>query len=350
MDYPNNTINSRKHKHLNFEERMLIQIRLKDGYSPYKIAKELGRASNTIRNEIIRGTVPQIKQGKLFEMYLADTGATVYAKHRKNCCPKFKRLRCNSFIEYVSTQMKEYKWSVDACFGKALNNKLFSRDQMVCTKTLYNYIDLQLLKIRNADLPLKLKRSTKPKLVRTNKRRLGTSIEDRPADILTREEFGHWEIDTVIGTKDKHDSVLLTLAERQTRHYIVRKISSKTAAAVQNELQHIKEYFGQNFNQVFKTITSDNGQEFAELHKLESEFDVKIYFTHPYTSCERGTNERHNGLLRRFIPKGNSINEYTIDDIAFVEDWCNTLPRKILNYRTPEECFEQQLDSIYAAT
>lgn len=350
MDHPNNTTNSRKHKHLNFEERMLIQIRLKDGYSPYKIAKELGRASNTIRNEIARGTVPQIKQGKLVEMYLADTGSTVYAKHRKNCCPKYKRLTCNAFIEYVYTQMKEHKWSVDACFGNALSNRLFSREQMVCTKTLYNYIDLQLLKIRNVDLPLKLKRSTKPKVVRTNKRRLGTSIEDRPADILTRAEFGHWEIDTVIGTKDKHDSVLLTLAERQTRHYIVRKIASKTTAAVQNELKYIKEYFGEKFNQVFKTITSDNGQEFAELHKLEEESDVKIYFTHPYTSCERGTNERHNGLLRRFIPKGNHINEYTIDDIAFVEDWCNTLPRKILNYQTPEECFEQQLDSIYATT
>lgn len=350
MDYSNNTINARKHKHLSFEERMTIQIRLKDGYSAYKIAKELGRASNTIRNEIARGTVSQIKQGKLVSMYLADAGASVYGEHRKNCCPKYKRLLCNPFIEYVCSQIKEHNWSIDACFGKALNDKLFSRSQMVCTKTLYNYIDLQLLEIRNADLPLKLRRHTKSKVVRVNKRRLGTSIEERPADILTRKEFGHWEIDTVIGTKDKSDSVLLTLAERQTRHYIVRKIASKTARAVQEELHYIKEYFGEKFNQVFKTITSDNGQEFAELHKLEVDSDVKIYFTHPYTSCERGTNERHNGLLRRFIPKGNTINSYTIDDIAFVEDWCNTLPRKILNYQTPEECFEQQLDSIYATT
>lgn len=109
-----------------------------------------------------------------------------------------------------------------------------------------------------------------------------------------------------------------------------------------------KDYFGEKFNQVFKSITSDNGQEFAELYKLEDEFDVKVYFTHPYASSERGTNERHNGLLRRFIPKGHNINEYTVDDIAFVEDWCNTLPRKILNYQTPEEVFEQQLDLIYS--
>lgn len=113
---------------------------------------------------------------------------------------------------------------------------------------------------------------------------LGTSIEERPDHVSTREEFGYWEIDTVIGTKDKGDSVLLTLVERQTRHFIVRKIASKTVA-VQSEIA-----------------------------------DIKVYFTYPYTSYERGTNERHNGLLRRFLPKGNPINAYSIDDIAFVED------------------------------
>ena len=101
MDYPNNTTNSRKHKHLNFEERMLIQVRLKDGFSPYKIAKELGRASNTIRNEIARGTVTQIKQGRKVEPYLADVGENTYRENRKHCCPKFKRLSCEDFIVYV---------------------------------------------------------------------------------------------------------------------------------------------------------------------------------------------------------------------------------------------------------
>lgn len=348
MDYPNHTTNSRKHKHLNYQERVIIQVRLNDGYSPYKIAKELGRASNTIRNEIVRGTVSQIKQGKLVKVYLADAGDSIYKKNRENCCPKYKRLKCIAFINFVCTQMKQSNWSVDACFGYALSNNLFQRSEMVCTKTLYNYIDLQLLEVRNSDLPMKLRRNTKTKHIRTNKRRLGTSIEERPADILTREEFGHWEIDTVIGTKDKNDSVLLTLAERQTRQFIVRKIASKTADAVQKELAIIKEYFGDKFSQVFKSITSDNGQEFAELYKLEDEHHVKVYFTHPYSSCERGTNERHNGLLRRFLPKGNSLNGYTSDEIAFIEDWCNTLPRKILKYQTPEECFEKQLDLIYA--
>ncbi|WP_410495705.1 IS30 family transposase [Cellulosilyticum sp. ST5] len=343
MDYPNNTINPRKHKHLSFEERMTIQIRLKDGYSSYKIAKELGRASNTIRNEIARGTVTQIKHGHKVEVYLADAGENIYLQHRKYCCPKLKRLSCSDFISYVCTTMKSRNWSVDA-----IVNQLFKPSQMVCTKTLYNYIDLGLLEIRNVDLPMKFRRNTKPQRNRINRRILGTSIEERPVSIDSREEFGHWEIDTVIGTKDKNDSVLLTLAERKTRHYIVRKIASKTSHAVLTELANLKTYFGEQFNHVFKSITSDNGQEFAELSKVEQESAVKVYFTHPYASCERGTNERHNGLLRRFIPKGVAINGYSIDESAFIEEWCNTLPRKLLNYRTTEELFEDELDAIYA--
>ncbi|WP_286673886.1 MULTISPECIES: IS30 family transposase [unclassified Clostridium] len=99
------------------------------------------------------------------------------------------------------------------------------------------------------------------------------------------------------------------------------------------------------FSKVFKTITSDNGSEFADLSTLEADTDTNVYFTHPYSSFEQGTNERHNGLIRRFIPKG----KYSLDDIAFIEEWMNTLPRKILNYKTPEELFEMHLDEIYAA-
>jgi IS30 family transposase len=154
---------------------------------------------------------------------------------------------------------------------------------MVCTKTLYNYIDLGLLKVKNSDLHLKLRRNTKPEKVRKNKKNLGRSIDERPESIQTREEFGHWEIGTVIGEKSASDCVLLTL------------------------------------------------------------------FTHPYSSFERGTNERHNGLIRRFIPNGKRMTDYSLDDIAFIEEWMNTLTRKILRYKTPEELFEYQMDIIYAA-
>ena len=74
-----------------------------------------------------------------------------------------------------------------------------------------------------------------------------------------------------------------------------------------------------------------------------------MYFTHPYSSFEKGTNERHNGIIRRFILKGKRISNYDVNEIGFIEEWMNTLPRKILGYSTPEKLFEDNLDDIYAA-
>ena len=349
MDYPNNNTESRKNKHLNFEERMTIQIRLKDGLSPYRIAKELNRPLNTVLNEIRRGTTMQIKQGKHIEIYLADTGESIYKKNRLNSCRTFKRLECCDFISYAVAKIKNDSWSPDACVGNAIKTGQFERYQMVCTKTLYNYIDLGLLLVKNADLPMKLRRNTKPTIVKKHKKKLGKSIAERPNDIDSREEFGHWEIDTVIGEKSGNDCVLLTILERKTRNAIVRRIAAKTADAVTNELRSIRNLYSDQFSQVFKTITGDNGSEFADLSTLEVDTNTKVYFTHPYSSFEKGTNERHNGLIRRFIPKGKRMSDYSFNDIAFIEDWMNTLPRRILKYKTPEELFEEQLDIIYAA-
>lgn len=131
MDYPNNSTESRKNKHLNLKERMTIEIRLKDGFSVYKIAKELGRSINTITNEIRRGTTTQIKQGKYIEVYLADTGEAVYTKNRLNSCRSFKRLDCSEFINYTVDKIKNGSWSPDACVGKAIANGKFERSQMV---------------------------------------------------------------------------------------------------------------------------------------------------------------------------------------------------------------------------
>lgn len=348
MDYPNNNTESRKNKHLNFKERMTIEIRLKDGFSIYKIAKELGRSINTITNEINRGTTTQIRQGKHIKIYLADTGEAVYTKNRINSCRPFKILDCSEFINYTVDKIKNDSWSPDACVGEAIANGRFERYQMVCTKTLYNYIDLGLLDVKNTDLPIKLRRNTKSTRVKKHKKKLGSSISERPIDINSRTEFGHWEIDTVIGEKSNNDNVLLTILERKTRYAIVLNIVSKTANAVMDAFSSLRSLFGEQFSQVFKTITGDNGSEFADLSTIESETDTKVYFTHPYSSFEKGTNERHNGLIRRFIPKGKCISNYSSDDIAFIEEWMNTLPRRILNYKTPEELFEMYLDKIYA--
>lgn len=348
MDISNHNTKSSKNKHLTINERAVIQYLLSIGKSPYYIARELDKAPNTIRNEIQRGSVEQIKHGKKVLIYFADVGQANYEKHRLNSCRCYKRLECSEFIGFVNSKVKDKGWSLDACFGWAKENNLFERSKMVCTKTLYNYTDHGLMEFKNIDLPQKLHRNTKPHKIHSNKKKLGRSIESRPDNVDNRTEFGHWEIDTVIGRKSGIDSVLLTLAERQTRNFIVRKIANKTSEAVMAEIKKLYEEFGSCFSKVFKTITGDNGSEFAELSTLEDKTDTKVYFTHPFSSFEKGTNERHNGLIRRFIPKGRSISDYSIDDIFMIEQWCNTLPRRILNYKTPETLFEKQLDLIYA--
>ncbi|WP_155761824.1 IS30 family transposase, partial [Lactobacillus gasseri] len=107
--------------------------------------------------------------------------------------------------------------------------------------------------------------------------------------------------------------------------------------------------YSEHWNDIFKTITTDNGSEFADLSNLEEASNTLVYYAHPYTSCDKGTVERHNGLIRRFIPKGEAIANYSLQNIIDIETWCNSLPRKILAYHTPDEIFERELDRIYQA-
>ncbi|OWZ83307.1 hypothetical protein CDO51_09205 [Natranaerobius trueperi] len=154
--------------------------------------------------------------------------------------------------------------------------------------------------------------------------------------------LGHWEIDTVIGKKTKTEPVLLTITERKTRKEIIRKIPAKTTEAVQETLANLTYEMGDSFSKVFKSFTADNGLEFADLASLEKTSNTKVYFAHPYSSGERGTNERHTGLIRRFIPKGKSLSDFSSQAIARVQTWCNTLPRRILGYLSPDEAFLEQ--------
>lgn len=344
MDTQNYTTEHRKGQHLLAEERHEIEVRLKDGWTVYRIAKKLGRSYNTIKGEIARGTV-SLYNDKVFR-YKAKAAEERYKENRRNSRRQYKRLEVSSFIRYVEGHFAE-GWSLDACAGRALESGQFRREQVVCTKTLYNYVDRGLVGIKNIDLPEKLRRNTKKEKARKNKRILGDSIELRPENVGLREEFGHWEFDTVVSGKGENEPCAVTLTERKTRNSLWVKASAHTADAVQSAIQSVMSHFGSKAAAVFKTVTSDNGSEFTRLTELTSQ-GTKVYFTHPYSSWEKGTNECHNKLLRRFIPKGGSMSSYTAEDIAFMADWANALPRKILGYRTPEELFEAELDRIYA--
>ena len=229
-----------------------------------------------------------------------DTGKEVYLEHRKNSRRHINSLEVVDFLKYVEKKFYEEGWSLDACVGYAKTNNLYADKQMVCTKTLYNYVDLGLLNIKNIDLPEKLKRNIKRNRTRENKRNLGNSIELRPDNVDTREKFGHWEIDSVIGKKAEGESQVMTIVERKHRQSIWLKIRDHSAEAIDEALFELIEQFGDKYNEVFKSITGDNGSEFANLSQVEAK-GISVYFTHPYSSYEKGTNEYHNKMLRRFI-------------------------------------------------
>lgn len=218
------------------------------------------------------------------EKYFPDTGQSVYETNRKKCRMPKKIEKCRAFISYVEEQVSKYKRSFAAIRAEVLDKKLFKKDAICSIGTLYTYTDRNWLRIKNIDLTEKVGRKHKKKVVlRRHKRLQGTSIVERPDKVNTREEFGHWEIDLVIGKKKSEDNVLLTLSERKTKKEIIRKIKGKTVEAVHHCLKKIKKET-RNFHKIFKSITTDNGSEFARLHELGKRLGVDVYYAHPYSS------------------------------------------------------------------
>jgi transposase, IS30 family len=341
----NYNTNKRTFSHLTPYDRGKILALRREGKTLEAIAQVIGCHKSTISRELKRGTVTQKKSDLTeYQAYFPEAGQAIYEKNRSNCGAKYKLADVADFIHFAVEKLQKDNWSPDAICGYAKTHQLFD-GKIVCTKTLYHYIDMGVLPVKNIDLPLRVRRSTRKTRTRKNKKILGKSIEERPASIQERTEFGHWEIDTVLGSRTK-GSALLTLTERQTRMEHIFKIDQKSIEGVDKAIQALKARYGEHFPAIFKSITSDNGSEFSTLAQSIDCEQVEIYYTHPYTSCERGTNERHNGLIRRFIPKGKSIDDIHDTLILYVENWCNTLPRKILNYRTPQTMFQEALKCV----
>lgn len=183
----------------------------------------------------------------------------------------------------------------------------------------------------------------------------GESIEQRPEEIDEREEFGHWEGDTVYSDKGKRKTTraLLTLTERKTRKEIIIAIPNRKAETVVKALDALERKLGaRRFRAIFKSITFDNGTEFAAAEELERSCvnkrlpRTKVYFCHPYSSWERGTNENTNGMIRRRFPKGTNFAAVTNAQIAQAENWINNYPRKILGYKSSEIVFRECLREL----
>ena len=221
-------------------------------------------------------------------------------------------------------------------------------DTKISPRTLYRYVDMGFIPgVSNMDLPHKRnkkdkKKKEKPRAARSAK---GKSIEERPKAVNDREEPGHWEMDTVLSAKDGSLERVLALTERATRYQINIKIKNGETATVVAALGTLERKLGTMFSTVFQTITVDNGSEFADVEGLErsclrrGKKRTTLYYCHPYSSSERGSNEKQNGMTRRRHPKGTDFKRVSRKKLRETTDWINNYPRKIFGFHTAAELF-----------
>jgi IS30 family transposase len=273
-------------------------------------------------------------------VYLADVGQR---KQEENAGNKGRNLKIghdHKLAKHIEDKIKKEKWSPDAVIGEIKAEGL-QFDTSICTKTLYNYIDRRVFAgISNKDLLQKRKNAKrgyrKTRTVALNNKN-GKSITERPKEAEDRSEQGHWEIDLVVG-KQGTKAAILTLVERKTRKSLYILVKNKTQKEVIAAIKRVRKRVGGNFDDVFKTITADNGSEFLDSAAIKKAAKCgEVYYAHPYSSWERGSNENGNRILRRFVPKGTDIGKLTEDELQQIEDWVNNYPRRIFGYKTANQ-------------
>ncbi|MGQ7395482.1 IS30 family transposase, partial [Streptococcus suis] len=201
-----------------------------------------------------------------------------------------------------------------------------TKDINVGISTIYYWIHKGYLGLTKKDMLYPRKGRAAKKQASPNFKPAGKSIEERPEVVNLRLELRHYEIDTVLLTRARN-KCLLVLTDRRSRYQIIRLIPNKSAEAVNQALKIVLKEFQ------IKSITTDNGSEFSRLSEVFPE--EYIYYAHPYSSWERGTNENHNRLIRRWLPKGTT--KTTPKEVAFIENWINNYPKKCLGYSSPRE-------------
>lgn len=334
-----------KYHRTTWSDRLTIERLFNNGHSRHFIAKEMHRSVSTISEEISHG------------LYLHRDGATWLdiPKYSAQIAQDYSVWQATvkgvpiklddryDFAEHVADQIKQGR-SPDQITGRLKRDGKWT----VSTPTLYRYIDRGYIpNVTNKHLREKPNKKRKYRHVKAKRPPKGTSIEKRPEEINSRTTFGHWELDSVIGKAKGHRQSLLVLTERLTRYEIILRVLSKTGVATVEALRKTLTQFPEG---TFRSITVDNGSEFQDCHGMEHDKDgnkqLTVYYCHPYTSCERGSNERNNRIIRRFFHKGHSLHKVTQQDCDFVADQINDMPRKILDYATARELFEEELTKL----
>lgn len=345
----------KNYKHLTFTQRLRLEEDLKIKMPIKKIAENLGVHISTIYREIKRGRYIHKSsytdyvfqtQYKYKEMYSPDIAENKYRENLQAKGAPLKIGKDHTLANFIEDKILKEKYSPKAVLGEIKRIGLHF-NTTICVNTLYSYIRKGIfLNLTMRHLTFGQRTKPREKVV-AKKAPRGTSIEQRPLEISQRLTFGHWEMDCVCGPTRP---TLLVLTERLTRMEIIFKMPSQSTNNVIRCLNKIEKRFGSKFRQIFKSITVDNGTEFSNVKGMErSIFNGKrttFYYCHPYSSWERGSNERLNREIRRRLPKGTDFSKVSDAEVSATETWVNNYPREIFNFATSQELFAQELTKI----
>lgn len=314
----------KRHKHLSLQERYYIEIELKKGTSQNKIAKALGRTQGTISKEIQRN-----KGKKGYRHKQANNKAI--CRHKE----KQKSIKItNKIKEFIKDMLISTQSSPEQIAGRL---KL-ERNISLHHESIYRYILKD--KANGGELYKHLRHKSKKYRKRYGSKTNTKSgiqdrvdIDERPKIVNNRERVGDWEADTIIGKG--HKGAILTLDERKSKLRLAMPLKGKFANDVKDKINEIMK----PFKEIVKTITFDNGKEFARHKEVAIKLNCKTYFAKPYHSWQRGQNENANGLLRQYFPKSMKLVNIAKRKVFDAIDRLNSRPRKCLGYKTPYEVF-----------
>lgn len=319
---------TKKQHYMTWEERQKLEVlRNNTKMTVAEIAKVLGFCRQTIYNELKLGEYLHTVGWKDEKRYSADKAQQLHqlAWETKGRPEKIGTDR--PYANFLEEKIVKDKFSPAAALAEAKKKGTFGTS--ICVTTLYRYIYGGLFRnITKKNLWEKGQRHKDAKAPKRTPHPKLPSITERPAAAEARAEPGHWEMDLIVGKKGTRP-VLLTLTERMTREEIIMKLKDKTAKSVRIALKKVEKRI--------KTITTDNGSEFLEYDKLVNGKHFEVFYCHSFASWEKGTNENHNRMVRRFFPKGTDFSKVTQKEIKKVERWMNNYPRKILDWKTPLE-------------
>ena len=322
---------------LNINEREEISLGLAKGRSQRDIAALLGRSPSTICHEIKRNS----KYGQPYRAVKAQR----HANRLTHTARKKRKLDINEPLkQYVLKQLNQL-WSPEQIAKRLKILYPMDMSMQISHESIYSYLYVQSRGALRKELIKCLRHQHINRRARSGKSRRNCgpiqdyiSIEERPVEVANRIIPGHWEGDLIMG--HNNGSALGTLVERTTRMTFLVKLKDKDATAVRvafaKEFRHLPKALK-------RSLTYDHGQEMAE-HKLFTKSTrIHVYFAHPHSPWERGTNENTNNLIRQFFPKGIDFSKVSLTRIKKAQDMLNDRPRKTLNFLTPHEVFGELL-------